>query len=154
MINLTAVLHRRLDQAGLAEQFYQYGLQVSDSKIALTDNYALLKQLNGEHAAAEQLRRSLLAKNDADPYLWYLLGKTALQQRRPADAVNYLRKAITRAPYMHQLYLELAVAHYQNNQFGYAKRTLEKAAELANGRDTQQRYFAKLEAIKLSADTN
>lgn len=154
VINLAAVLHRRLNQAETAEQFYRYGLQVADSKVALTDNYALLKQLQGDHTEAEQLRRSLRGKEDADPYMWYLLGKTALQQQRPADAVTYLKKAVARAPYMHQLYLELALAYYRNEQTSDAKRTLEKAAQLASTADTQQRYVAKLEAIKLSLATN
>uniref|UniRef100_A0A486XKJ3 TPR domain protein n=1 Tax=Rheinheimera sp. BAL341 TaxID=1708203 RepID=A0A486XKJ3_9GAMM len=154
VINLIAVVHRRLNQPELAEQFYEYGLQVATRNVSIINNYALLKQLNGDKEGAQQLLKSFSMSHENDPYQWYVLGKAAIKRGRPADAAIYFNNAIERAPYMHQLYLELALAHYQNNQLGYAKRTLEKAAELANGRDTQQRYFAKLEAIKLSADTN
>ncbi|MDP5136968.1 tetratricopeptide repeat protein [Rheinheimera baltica] len=154
VINLVAITHRRLNEPELAAKFYEYGLQVSNRKTSLTSNYAVLKQLQGDEHGAEQLRQSLSRQDDNDPYFWYLLGKTAIEQRHPADAAIYFSKAIERAPYMHELYLELAVAQYQNEQPQRARNTLERAAEMATAKTTQQRYFAKLDALKRSVEAH
>jgi hypothetical protein len=66
-----------------------------------------------------------------------------------ADALTYFKKASRQAPYIHQLQLELALAYFQNNQLKLAYQTMFKAKELAAGNVMQQRYYAKLEAIKL-----
>ena len=154
-INLTAVIHRRLNETDLASQFYQYGLQVSERKAVLAGNYAVLKQLNGDSEGANQLLGQLLSlQHENDPYLWYLLAKTAEQQQRFDDAVIYFNKAVERAPYVHQLYLELALALYRNQQPERARTTLAKAAELVSEKPTQLRYYAKLEALKLSTVAN
>ncbi|MDR6983264.1 Flp pilus assembly protein TadD [Rheinheimera pacifica] len=149
VINLAAVVHRRMNEMQLAEQFYQYGLDVSASKVTLLTNYAVLKQSQGEQDTAQQMLQSLSSFNEYDPYLWYVLGKNAQQQSQYQEAVTYLYKAAEQAPYMHQLQLELALAYYRNNQPGRALQVLSKAAELVTDNNTQQRYHAKLEALKL-----
>lgn len=149
VINLVAVVHRRLDEMQLAEQFYQYGLDVSASKVTLLTNYAVLKQSQGEADTAEKMLQSLSLSNEYDPYLWYVLGKTAQQQNKYQEAVTYLYKAAEQAPYMHQLQFELALAYYRNNQTARAQQVLSKAAELVADNNTQQRYHAKLEVLKL-----
>lgn len=149
LINLTAVVHRRMQQPQLAEQFYQYGLDVSARKATLLSNYAVLKHSQGDVDAAQKMLRSLSSLDEHDPYLWYLLGKTAQQKSQYEEAVTYLRKAVKQAPYMHQLHLELALAYYRNNQPEKAQQALGTAAELVSDSQTQQRYHAKLEALKL-----
>ncbi|WP_240223221.1 tetratricopeptide repeat protein [Rheinheimera hassiensis] len=154
VINLTAVVHRRMDEMQLAEQFYQYGLDVSASKVTLLTNYAVLKQSQGDPDTAQQMLQSLSSFNEYDPYLWYVLGKNAQQKNLYQEAVTYLYKAAEQAPYMHQLQLELALAYYRNNQTGRALQVLSKAAELVTDNNTQQRYHAKLEALKLRQSTH
>lgn len=149
IINLAAVVHRRMDEMQLAEQFYQYGLDVSPSKATLLSNYAVLKRSQGEADIAQEMLLSLLSLDEYDPYLWYMLGKTAQQKSQYQEAVTYLYKAAEQAPYMHQLQLELALAYYRNNEPGRAQQVLSKAAELVADNNTQQRYHAKLEALKL-----
>ncbi|KUM54410.1 tetratricopeptide repeat protein [Rheinheimera sp. EpRS3] len=154
VINLTAVVHRRMDEMQLAEQFYQYGLDVSASKVTLLTNYAVLKQSQGDPDTAQEMLQSLSSFNEYDPYLWYVLGKNAQQKNQYQEAVTYLYKAAEQAPYMHQLQLELALAYYRNNQTGRALQVLSKAAELVVDNNTQQRYHAKLEALKLRQSTH
>jgi len=149
VINLTAIVHRRMDEMQLAEQFYQYGLDISASKATLLSNYAVLKQNQGDPDTAQEMLRSLSLLDEYDPYLWYVLGKTAQQKNQYQDAVNYLYKAAEQAPYMHQRQLELALAYYRNNQPGKAQQALGTAAELVSDSQTQQRYQAKLVALKL-----
>ena len=154
IINLAAVVHRRMDEMQLAEQFYQYGLDVSASKVTLLTNYAVLKQSQGDPDTAQEMLQSLSSFNEYDPYLWYVLGKNAQQKNQYQEAVTYLYKAAEQAPYMHQLQLELALAYYRNNQTGRALQVLSKAAELVADNNTQQRYHAKLEALKLRQSTH
>lgn len=148
LINLVAVLHRRLEQQTIAEQFYQYGLQVADSKTTLISNYAVLKYSLGETEQAEALFQSLKSLNEHDPYRWYVLGKEAVLKQQYADAIAFYRKAITQAPYLHQLHFELALAYYHNGQTGLAHQSLQSAAEFSS-LTSQQRYNAKLEALAL-----
>ena len=150
VINLVAVVHRRLQQINLAEQFYQYGLDVSPSKATLISNYALLKFDAGEDEKAEAMLDSLRDLEQYDPYLWFLLGQTATRQQHYTDAVTYFSKAAEQAPYIHQLQLELAAALYRAEQPEQAAKVLAVAAELAPADGTRKRYDAKLQALKIS----
>ncbi|HEY9040973.1 MAG TPA: tetratricopeptide repeat protein [Rheinheimera sp.] len=149
VINLVAVVHRRLQRPELAEQFYQYGLDVAANKATLIGNYAMLKFGAGEAEQAEAMLQSLLELEEYDPYLWFLLGQTATSKQRYEDAVSYFSKAAEQAPYVHQLQLELAAALYRNQQFDKAGEVLAAAAALAPTESTRQRYDAKLQALKL-----
>ena len=148
-INLAAILHRRLSYPALAEQFYQYGLTVADNKIALISNFAVYKQSIGDREGAEALFQELTTLDERDPYQWYVLGKTASSQYRHHDAVSYFKKAVQQAPYIDKLQLELALAYFKNKQLVLAYQTLEQASKLAPSDKVQQRYYAKLEALKL-----
>lgn len=147
-INLVAVIHRRLQQESLAEQFYLYGLNVADSKATLIGNYAVLKQSVGEPEVATQLLQSLQALDEHDPYLWYSLGLNAAKAEQYQQAIAFFKKAAAQAPYLHQFQFELALAYFNNNQPGLAYSSLTKAAELSAATE-QQRYYAKLEALAL-----
>ncbi len=147
VINLVAVLHRRLQQPDLAEMFYLYGLDVSTTKASLLSNYAVLQYENGNPEIAEELLQSLKQQNDKDPYLWLTFGKIALHKKQFNEAILHLSKAVTQAPYLPQLHFELAVAYYLNQNFTDARYSLEKAAELAGSGTQKQHYHAKLNAI-------
>lgn len=148
LINLTAVVHRRINEMQLAEQYYRYGLKVADRKATLFSNYAVLKEREGDTETAQQLYQALVSLNERDPYLWYSLGKTAAHNKQYQDAVNYFEKAIEQAPYLHQLQFELAVVYFKNEQFALARQALAKAAELSPG-NRKPHYHAKLAALSL-----
>ena len=150
VINLAAIVHRRMEQNTLAEQFYQYGLDVSASKATLLGNYAVLKMREGDTEQAEKILQTLKDQNEYDPYLWYVLGRNASQKKQFSDAVIYFEKAATQAPYLHQLQLALAIAYYHNNQPDLASFVLAKAVQLAPEDNTRQRYDLKLQALILS----
>jgi tetratricopeptide (TPR) repeat protein len=150
VINLAAVVHRRINETQLAEQFYQYGLKVASNRATLLSNYASLKLSMGETSAADDMLQSLRELKDYDPYLWYLLGQSATSTQQYQEAVGYYLKAVNQAPYVHQLQLELAAAFFRNNQAEQAAKTLVVAAQLAPSDGTKQRYDAKLQALHLS----
>ncbi|MEO3878175.1 tetratricopeptide repeat protein [Rheinheimera fenheensis] len=149
VINLIAVVHRRVEEQALAEQFYQYGLQVADAKTTLISNYAVLKRSMGEDEQAKALLQSLKSHDEHDPYRWYILGKEAALKQQYDDAIVFYRKAITQAPYLHQLHFELALAYFYTNQPAKARQSLSMAAELSPPSNQRQRYQAKLQAIAL-----
>lgn len=149
-INLAAIIHRRLDQAALAEQFYQYGLGVSKRKVTLLGNYAVLKQHEGNLEQAEVLLQALKDQDEHDPYLWFVLGQSAMGKQHYSEAIVYLKKAVAQAPDMHQLQLALALAYYRDNQLEFAHAVLAKAVGLAPQNNIRQRYDAKLHALMLN----
>lgn len=150
VVNLLAVVHRRLEQPVLAEQWYNYGIQVSARKASLLSNYAMLKLQQGQTTAAETMLQQLTELDEADPYIWYWYGKTAMRQQQYPAAVAHFSKAVKQAPYVHQLHLALAQAHYHNNNLAHAYAALQKAAELTAGVDEEHRYLAKMHALELA----
>ena len=149
VINLVAIVHLRMRQPELAEQFYQYGLNVATNKATLLSNYASLKLSVGEARQADEMLQTLRESEEYDPYLWFLMGQTATKQRHYSQAVAYFSKAVRQAPDIHQLHKELAAALYRNHQLDKAGEVLAAAAALAPTESTRQRYDAKLQALKL-----
>lgn len=151
IINLTALVHRYIEQQPLAEQWYQYGLAVSSQKATLLGNYAVLKYSMGEDNAAADLHNDLLRLQEKDPYIWFIQGKTALAQQNTAVAISHFKRLIEYAPYIAQFHLELAKAYYLEQRYADARSTLADAAAVASTTADKKRFNAKLEALKLHA---
>jgi Tfp pilus assembly protein PilF len=151
IINLTALLHKHIGELEQAAQWYQYGLGVSSHRATLLSNYALLKQYEGDAAAAAALQRQLGTLQERDPYLWYVQGRTALAQKNYRQAVVYFQRLVEYAPYVSEFHLQLAKAYFYNKRFAHARLVLEQAAQLAKSTTEKTTYSAKLEALKLHA---
>jgi Tfp pilus assembly protein PilF len=151
LINLTALLHKEIGQPKMAAQWYQYGLDVSARKTTLLSNYALLKQSEGDNAAATAMLQELEALQERDPYLYYWRGKTALQQQNYRQAVVHFERLVEYAPYVAQFQLELAKAYFYMQRYADARLVLAQAALIAQSPTDQNKYNAKLEALKLHA---
>ena len=149
VINLAALVHKTLGYPELAEQWYEYGLAVSERKSTLLSNYAVLKQETGDLEAAAGLRSRLKQLQENDPFLLYMQGKTALQQRNSSTAVRSFEQLIQRAPYVAQFHLELAKSYYQQNRLADARDALAEAGRVSNSTADKRRFNAKLEALKL-----
>ena len=149
VINLAALVHKTLGYSELAEQWYEYGLAVSEQKSTLLSNYAVLKQEAGDLEAASYFRARLKKLQEHDPYFLYMQGKTALQQRNSSAAVSSFEQLIKRAPYVAQFHLDLAKSYYQQHRLADAREALAEAGRVSSTTADKNRFNAKLEALKL-----
>jgi tetratricopeptide (TPR) repeat protein len=76
--------------------------------------------------AAEQLE-AVIRNDPTNPLAYYYLGTLAYEDRKPAEAVDYLRKAVLLSPDFEQAYYDLALAQIGADQAGAALATLEQA---------------------------
>ncbi|GGI83951.1 hypothetical protein GCM10007978_22080 [Shewanella hanedai] len=150
ILNMMAVVHRRAGDDQTAEDFYRYGLEVSESKISLLSNYHYLLISQGKLDSAEQIKQTLLSLDDPTPYNWYLLGKTSLEEGDYSSAYIYLSKFLKNSPYYHQAYIELATAQYALGKTGAAEESLKTALEYTQLSKTQSQYKAKLAWLQQS----
>ena len=150
ILNMMAIVHRRAGDEDTAEDFYRYGLEVSESKISLLSNYHYLLISQGKLDSAEQIKQTLLSLDDPTPYSWYLLGKSSLEEGDYSSAYIYLIKFLKNSPYYHQAYIELASAQYALGKKSAAEESLKTALEYTQRSKTQRQYRAKLAWLQQS----
>jgi len=144
LLNMLAIVHRRAGDDETAKEFYQYALNVSESKITLLSNYHYLLTMNGEFEAAHRVKLQLLALEDSSPYSWYLMGKEALDEGDNLSAKIYLKKFLHNTPYYHRAYFDLAKAQYALGESVAARSSLSHALSYAELPESQRLYKAKL----------
>lgn len=148
LINIMAIVHRRRGDLATASHFYQYGLEVSQSQLALLSNYRQLLLMQGDVEAAQRIEESLAKLDDPTPYAWFSLGREALLNANYRMAEMYLTKFVRDTPYFHQGYFELARAQQALGDTLQATKSLEQAIALASLPDNQRKYQAKLQWLK------
>ncbi len=78
--------------------------------------------------AAEQLR-AILRGDPTNPQAHYYLGRLALEDKNPAEAIDHLSKAIMLSPDLESGYYFLALAQIEVNQTSEALATLDRARQ-------------------------
>ena len=80
------------------------------------------------HHASEELK-AIVHDDPTNPQAYYYLGRLAYEDKKPAEAVDYLKKALLLNPDFPEAYFYLAVAQLGANQTSDALATLEKARQ-------------------------
>lgn len=144
LINMMAIVHRRLGDYATAAQFYQYGSAIEQSSLVLLSNYRQLLLAQGNLAAAKDVENTLLTMDDPTPYEWYIMGQDALTQNNYVNAKVYLTRFLKGTPYFHQGYYDLARAQFGLGEVKQAQDSLKKAIALAELPENERKYQAKL----------
>ncbi len=130
-----------------AEEFYQYALDNNLINTTLLYNYSLYLTKNGQPESAKEIMSKVESVNEDDPYSWIFLGDVNIKKHNYRLAKKHYIKAVENAPYLDDAYFGLAKSEYGLNNFGAARKALEKALELAWYDDEIGLYQAKLEAL-------
>lgn len=146
-INMLAVVSRRTGDPARAEELYLHGLAHADEKLTLLKNYQVLLARQGREAEARRIGLQLESMNDASPFHWFQLAREAYQSADYRAAIRYYRKALERAPYMHEAYLGVAQSQYEMGQAADARVSLQRALDHVYRPTTRKLYKAKLYAI-------
>ena len=143
-LNMLAIVYRRAGDEGMTEQIYKYGIDSLPEKASFLRNYHFLLKHQGRNAEAESISKSLAKLNDRNPFTWVNAGRSALANGEHRDAVKYFKKALEIAPYLHEAYALMAIAHLRMGDKTRGERELKHALENAQRQTMRSLYQAKL----------
>ncbi|WP_064662669.1 lipopolysaccharide assembly protein LapB [Pseudoalteromonas sp. MQS005] len=147
LFNLAAVLHRRIGDSQSAKSIYQAAIENDFTSINLLTNYQSLAEQLGDKQLISQLDKELFYK-EKDPYELLAMAKNDLHTGQLYKAKNRIDLAITKAPYIAELYLELAKIRHQQGYYQQTKTLLEKAIKLERNEQRLNLYQAKLLSLR------
>jgi len=143
-LNMLAIVYRRAGDVGMAEQIYRYGIDSLPEDVSFLRNYRFLLNSQGRNAEAESISRSLANLDDRNPFNWVNAGRSALADGEYREAIKYFKNAIELAPYLHEAYALMAIAHLRMGNKARGERELKHALENAQRQTTRSLYQAKL----------
>lgn len=146
LFNIAGVLHRRAGDLQSAKNIYQTALSNNEISINLISNYLLLAKKLGDKELVKELTSKLVNK-EKDPYELLVIAKNNLQEGKVTQAKNHLESAISKAPYISELYLELAKIRYQQGKTKQTQTLLEKAIKYERNSEKLNVYQAKLASL-------
>lgn len=121
----------QLGQTDKAAQAYLEALKELSASPALRDRiHARLSEIYlraQDHDKATEQLQALVDADPANPMPHYFLGAIAMDQRKPADAVEHLRRTVLLKPEFEQAYYDLANAQISANKSSDALATLDEA---------------------------
>ncbi|MCQ8891249.1 tetratricopeptide repeat protein [Pseudoalteromonas carrageenovora] len=148
LFNMAGVLHRRAEDLQSAKVIYQTALDNNEISVNLIHNYrALAKELD-DKTLEGQLTSQLINK-EKDPYELLVIAQNDLQDGKITQAKNHLELAIAKAPYISELYLELAKIRYQQGKTKQTQALLEKAMQHERDNKKLNVYQAKLASLNI-----
>ena len=138
-LNMLAIVYRRAGDEGLAEQIYEYGIDSLPENVSFLTNYRFLLKSQGRNAEAESISRSLAKLDDRNPFNWVNAGRSALDDGEYREAIEYFKKALDLAPYLHEAYALMAIAHLRMGNKARGEREMKHALEYAQRQTTRSR---------------
>lgn len=145
-LNTLAVINRQAGRHGLAERIYLYAIERADNKLTLLKNYRTLLASQGRDREARRVEQRLRAMPDGSPFRWYRVAQSAFDDGDFRRAIDYYRRALALAPYLHEAHMGIASASYQLGRPGEAREALRNALELTSRRSSRKVYEAKMAA--------
>jgi len=146
-LNMLAILYRRGGDDSGAEQIYRYGLNKSNDKLSLLKNYRTLLSSQGRVNEAEKITLQIAKHEDADPFEWWSLAEGAYGEKNYSDALEYYKKSVEIAPYLHEGYFGMAKTYYQLGHLDSAEHAMASAVENASRAKFRNLYEIKLEVL-------
>jgi len=143
----TGVLHLRHGDPAQAEQHYLHALALNPREPGALSNLAAHYQRTGNTLASARLQKRLQRVQAQDPFHHFLQGVRHEREGALELAVRDYRQAIKLFPDEHRFHFGLARVYFQMGDNRRAGKALARAERLGEG-DNQQRYHAKLEALR------
>lgn len=147
-LNMLAVIHRRTGDPTTAEAIYRYGIAHADDKLSLLKNYHTLLVTQDRQAEADVIEHQLDTMEDPSPLHWLQLARASQANGDWNGAIEYYRRVLRLAPYMHEVHLALAQAYHASGELRRAESELTEAVSLANRVSTRNLYKAKLLSLR------
>lgn len=142
------ILYKLSGHYAMAEEAYSYAVTLNPDNLTSLGNLALLLIKQGRTQEALPLQTYINKARASNPYYHALLGNEAVLKQLTQQALVHYQKAIELDDEQHEFYFALAKIYYQQNKLLLAKRSMLKAIELVNLKDTKKQYIAKLNFLK------
>lgn len=148
-INLMAVMLRRQGNEPLAQQWYEYGIQLPKQNAMLLHNYLQLAYAQKDQQKISQLTAAL-AKMPAkvDPLQYLVLAREAEQQGELLKASRYYKLLMVQQPAMLQPVQGLLRIYLQRNDSRSAEDLLSQLVWQHKNSDKAQLYQTKLAGLR------
>jgi Flp pilus assembly protein TadD len=148
LFNFAGILHRRKGDLASAKVIYQTALNQNLKSVNLLSNYQVLAQELGDEELTAQLNEQLIDK-EKDPYELLVIAQNAVQRGALNKAKASIELAISKAPYIAELYLELAKVRYQQGDNQRTQALIEQAIKLERNKEKLNVYQAKLISLNI-----
>jgi len=148
VINLLAILHRRLGDDDTAEKLYRYAINNEQTNLSLLLNYSVLLSVQGRVTELKEIDKKIDTIYDPNPYSWLENAYIAKNENKPARAEKYFQKVIEMAPYVHQAYLGLYQLYLKQSKHHQAEEILTKGLQWTHHEEEKLRYKRKLFSLK------
>jgi tetratricopeptide (TPR) repeat protein len=149
-LNLLAVLHSQLGNNAATEALYKFAIEETQGSVNLYSNYLNLLKHAGRIEEWRELQSRLPEIEDDNPYEWIDIANSALQENSFNQAIEYFKRAVESAPYLHEGYVGLAKAYYSTGKKDKAIDAMKKSIDLAYSPSEEAVYIAKLQQLKAS----
>ncbi len=139
------VLYRRNGRIELAEESYAQALLVDANDTSALENMANIYNLTGRTELAAPILTLLETKRKNNPYYHFLLGETAYEQKRWADAIKHYRRSIRLDRYQHQFYFSLSKSYYHLGNLEMSEKYIKLAKKYADKNTSENLYQSKID---------
>ncbi len=146
-LNTLAVVYRRAGDEAMAERIYKFGIELLPANVSFLRNYRVLLKRQGRIEEAEKVSDLLAGLDDRNPFDWANAGRNAFRDGQYRDAINFFKKAVEIAPYLHEAYAGMALAYLRLGDTTRGERELNRAFENAQRQTTKSLYQAKLTVL-------
>lgn len=146
-IGLMALLLNKADNPKDAKTLYDFAMDNGFTNISLLDNYKLFLQGQGMNAQADAIDDSYTTANEDNPYAWVLKGREAYRHGNLRKAQALFLKALTIAPYLDDVFVDLAKTYKAKGDEDAARTALNQAISHAWSDEDKALYEAKLRGL-------
>ena len=148
--NTLGVIYRRHDNLAQAELAFREILKYDNKNLMAISNLAETLQKEGKTHESKILLTTLHELQPVAPFHYFELGKQALQNGKPREAINLIKKEMQRDPYYHEFHLWLALSYMKIGNMSEAKEELLQARTNSITRTSFDFYTGKMERLNAS----
>lgn len=148
--NNLGVLQRRLDHPAAAERAFLTALEHDPENVSALFNIIALYRHSGNAEALAHYRGRIETAHPDDPYYQFEIGRQYEDASDFENAERHYRRAVQLSSEDHRLQFALARANFELGNIRRAERAFEKAMHLTESGEVQNRYQAKLDALRSS----
>lgn len=149
-LNMLAIVNDRAGDKSKSEEIYRFGIQNSPRQVSLLRNYGIFLRREGRSVEAEEIDKKLSRLADPNPFDWISAGQSAYDANEFRRAIDFFRKGVDLAPYLHEAHFGLAKANFRLGNLKIAKQELQLAMNHATRSASRKLYEAKLVALSES----
>ena len=151
--NNLAVIYKRMGELTRAEEIYLYAIENLPNKLTLLKNYRILLAEQQRHREAKGLSKKITELDDPSPFHWFHAAREAYDDGDYREAIDFYERAVSIAPYLHEVRFGLAQSYYQVGRLSLAEGHLRAALENVYTQDTRSLYQAKLMVLSVERES-